>query len=114
MARKEGSNRDTNDTATVTRVTINSVTATIIAASNQDRFHCSVDLEPGTTNATAYIRLYPAATDNLKDGRPLIRLLSGNDSILKSSWVMAGTKIYTGEISAISENGTFDLLVTEY
>ena len=43
-----GRNINTNDVATVTRVPINSVTATIIAPVNPDRIHISVCLAYNT------------------------------------------------------------------
>lgn len=108
-----GSNRDENDVAVTTVVTINSVTATTISVANALRLFFSVSLAPGITSLDAFIRLYPAATDNLQQGIPLTRRTAGNDVLFKPTW-MSPKEMYVGEISAISLLGTFDLHITEY
>ena len=111
---ERGRNINFAQKATVTRVEINSVTPTVIANPNQERMYFSVTLEPGSSNVDAYIRPYPAAQDNFKHGEVLTRRLSGNDSLFRPNWTMqVDTPVY-GEISAISENGTFDVIVVEY
>lgn len=114
MAGKIGSTRDFTDIATSTRVNINSVTATTLVAAKTNRIFFEVYLDAGTTDIDAFIRLYAATTDTLKQGAVLSRRLSGNDNLFKPVWTMTEGSIYTGEISAISLSGTFDLLITEY
>ena len=109
-----GRNVNSNTEATVTRITINSVTATTIAAVNGKRIYFSVCLAHGTIDVDAAIRLYPTAQDNNKDGEILTRHTLGNANLFRPSWTMLADNIYTGEISAISITGTFDLIITEY
>jgi hypothetical protein len=109
-----GRNTNTHDVATVTSVTVNSVTATTLAVANEKRIFFHVSLEPGVTNEDAFIRLYPAGTDDLSKGMVLSRDTFGNSNLFKPAWEMTPDNVYTGEISAISLNGTFNLLVTEY
>lgn len=115
MGLEKGTLTNTNTEATVSRVTINSTTATALATAKPDRIFLSVCLAPGSSDVDAYIRLYPAIDDNTKRGEVLTRRLSGNDNLFRPSWSpVDGTTIFPGEVSAISESGTFDLLVTEY
>ena len=114
MARNEGRNRNTNDTASVQVIEINSVTAKVLSLPNNGRFYFSVNLESGISTQSAFIRLYPASTDNAKKGILLSRTTAGNDNISLLEWAMPIDNVYTGEISAISENGTFNLIITEY
>lgn len=114
MSNKIGRNRNINGVATSTIVTINSVTATTISIANPSRIFFNATLAPSVGNEDAFIRLYPAAVDNIQKGIVLIRDTFGNSNLFVPTWEMPTDNIYTGEISAISLNGTFDLLVTEY
>lgn len=111
---KVGRNINSNTEASVRTIEINSVTATTISAINLERIFFHVSLEPGITNEDAFIRLYPAGTDDLSKGMVLSRDTFGNSNLFKPAWEMTPDNVYTGEISAISLNGTFNLLVTEY
>lgn len=111
---KVGRNSNKNSVASVTRVQINSVTATTIALPNPDRIYFSVCLAHGTIDVDAVIRCYPATTDNNYDGEVLTRHTLGNANLFRPDWAMTPDNIYTGEVSAISINGTFDLIITEY
>lgn len=108
------STKTLKDTATVTTYTINSVTATTIAVSNTSRIAFIASLDAGTADVNLFIRLYPAATDNIQKGIILARRTSSNDALYHPVWQMDGDNIYTGEISAITSAGTFDVHVTEY
>lgn len=114
MARLTGRNQNTNDQAVQTRITINSATAVKLVDPNPDRIYFSVCLAPALNDVDAYIRLYPTADNNDKVGEVLTRTISGNNSLFRSSWQMPVDTIYTGEISAISDAGSFDVIVTEY
>lgn len=95
-------------------VTVNSVTATTLVTERPLRITFSACLAPGLTNVDVYIRYYPAATDNIKQGRDtLIRDTMGNTNLFKPLHEMLTDNIYDGEISAISLSGTVDILVTE-
>ena len=109
-----GRNVNSNDVATVTTYEINSVTATVISVSNPLRIAFSACLDSDITSVDAFIRLYPAATDNIKRGEVLTRDTFGNSSLFRPSWTMTPDNIYTGEISAISLSGIVFIHVTEY
>lgn len=109
-----GRNQNTNDAATVTTYEINSVTATVISVVNPLRIAFGACLDPGITNVDVFIRLYPAAADNLKRGEVLTRDTFGNSSLFRPSWTTIPDNIYTGEISAISQSGLVTIHVTEY
>jgi len=115
MTLTTGRNKNTNDIATTTIVSINSTTATTILASNANRLMFSATLAPGSSNADIHIRFYAATTDNIKQGWDVLtRKTAGNDNLFHPNTKMSVDNIYTGEISAISESGTFDILVTEF
>ena len=114
MSLKIGRNINTNDVATVTRVPINSVTATTIAPANPDRIHLSVCIAYNTFDVDVAVRAYPAATDNNLDGEMLTRHTLGNANLFRPSWSMPTDNPYTGELSAISQNGPVDVIVTEW
>ena len=109
-----GRNVNSNDVATVTTYEINSVTATVISVSKLRRIVFSACLDSDITSVDVYIRLYPAAADNLKRGEVLTRDTFGNSSLFRPSWAMTPDNIYTGEISAISLSGSVFIHVTEY
>ena len=109
-----GRNKNTNDTAISTIITINSATATTLVSANPDRLYLEICLFPGTTSIDAFIRMYAAATDNIKQGTVLTRRILGNDNLFRPAWIMQPDNIITDEFSAISLSGTFDLLITEY
>tara|TARA_R110002096_G_C14430876_1_gene709889 strand:+ start:157 stop:501 length:345 start_codon:yes stop_codon:yes gene_type:complete len=114
MASIRGRNTNSNSEATVTTYEVNPGTATTVAAANPDRMYLSVALDVGTTARHAYVRLYPAGTDNIKKGDPLAVETDGNDNIFTLVWRMTPDNVYTGEVSVITTVGTFDVHVTEY
>jgi len=111
-ARKDG-NVNTNDTPTTTTVLINSVTATTLLAANPKRLWIRVSMDSGITNEQAFVREYPAATDNTKHGELLIRDISSNHSLFKPCYFSMPDNIFTGELSAIAITGSFNLHITE-
>ena len=114
MARKIGANRNTTDTATVTTVTVGDTNAVTLLASNPVRLDWRANLNGNGGNETVYIREYPAATDNIKQGRVLVKYLDEDGSYFNLSEKMEPSAVYTGEISAISESGNVTVYVTEY
>lgn len=113
MTKKIAGNINTNDTTTTSTITINSTTATTILAANPERIWARVSLDFGLTSVECMIREYPAATDNIKQGEILVRNTTANDSLFKPVYHTFANNVYTGEISAIANTGTFDLKVTE-
>ena len=108
MTTQIGRNRNTNDTATVTTgFTLNSTTSTVISAANINRlmFHVNSDF----SDKACWIRLYASSDDNLKRGVFLHEKEKG-----VTHWDMPIDNIYTGEISAIAEEGAPIVYVTEY
>ena len=97
-----GNNRNFNTEVDHSIVAVNSTTAVTLAVAREGRMTFSACLEPGVTNVDVYIRYYPAATNNTKQGKDVLtRYTSGNDSLFKAYHEMLPDNIYTGEISAI-------------
>lgn len=115
MAKKIGRNRNTFDEAATSIVPINSLTATIISSANADRLHFQVILEPGIIDVDIFIRYYPAATDDLKQGTDVLtRRTMGNDTLFNPGHKMDPDSPYLGEISAILLSGVpHNIIVTE-
>ena len=109
-----GRNQNKNDTAVVTTVEVNDTTAAVVVAANPARIHITINLDGGTAEEEVFVRFYPAADDNLKRGMVIKRKIIGATSINDPRVTMDGDNVYTGEISAISESGTFDLHITEF
>ena len=114
MAQSIGRNQNKNDVASVTTVEINDTTATVIVPANPLRIFLVINLDGGTAEEEVFIRFYPAADDDLKRGMVIKRKIIGATSINDPRVHMEGDNIYTGEISAISESGTFKLHITEF
>lgn len=114
MGRIKGGNRNTNDEAVVTRIPVDSVTPVVLSASNPDRMYFSVCLAPDVVDVDLAVRCYPAVDDTNVDGVILTRKVTGNDGFFRPSWTMPPESPYTGEISALSMNGTHDVIVTEW
>ncbi len=103
-----GRNVNETDVATVSAgITLNGSTSTLISAANPDRIFFHVD-KNGDEEAI-WIKLQPAAQDDDKKGI----FLTGTEKGI-TSWQMSPDNIYTGEISAISANGSSPVFVTEY
>jgi len=113
MTVMNGRNINTNDEVVTTTVTINSVTATTLAADNPNRLWIRISLDSGTTDIEAFIREYPATDDNIKHGEILVRSTSGNNSLFKPLYETDPDNVYTGEISALAVLGSFDLHIME-
>lgn len=95
-------------------VEINSLTPTIIAPSREGRVTFSACLEPGVFDVDVFIRYYPAAQDDIKQGRDtLIRQTTGNDTLFRPLHEMLTDNVYEGEISAMTLSGTAKLLITD-
>ena len=103
-----GSNRNTNDTATIiSGVTLNATTSTVIAVANPDRMYFYVD--NNFSDKACFIKLQAASIDNDKKGIFLNEKEKGD-----TRWEMSPDNIYTGEISAIADSGSPTVFVTEY
>lgn len=107
MAKTVGRSINKNDTAVTTQVALNNSTAVTISAADPTRifFHVNND----NASHAFWVRLYPAATDNIKQG-----IFVSSKSGLKSFWEMMEDNIYTGEISAIAVTDSPTAYVTEY
>lgn len=110
MTRSIGRNVNTTDEPDVVDPqAVGDTTAVKIADANPDRMGFTVNngVEP---SKAVWIREIPASVDaTTKKGRILHEVGKGI-----GTWNMEEHKIYTGEISAISESGTNDVYVTEY
>ena len=116
MTRQTGENISFSDEGKVTTVLVNSVTATTIVPAITDansRIAMRIDMESGTSDREVYIRVYPAAQDNIKQGILLTRRFSGDDSALNNSIELPLGR-YIGEISAICVLGSVRLHITEF
>ena len=109
-----GRNRNTATEASVTTVEVNENTASVVAVANPARIHITINLDGGTAEEEVFVRFYPAGDDDLKKGLVIKRKIIGATSINDPRVSMDGDNVYTGEISAISESGTFDVHVTEF
>lgn len=112
MTSKTGKNRNTNDTAAVTTVEINSATSTTLVVANALRQFLTITADEGIQSIQFFIKLQPAADDNDAKGILLSRQSPGFDGV--DNWVMSTDSVYTGEVSAITTGGTFDVHITEY
>lgn len=111
---KKGRNINKNTEVDHKIVEVNAITATELFPARDSRMTFTVTLQPGNFDADVYIRYYDAGTDNIKQGVDVLsRRLSGNDSLFKGHHSMQTDNVYTGAISAISESGTFNILVSE-
>ena len=108
MVIRIGRNRNTNDVAVTAQVTLNSTTAVVVQAANEKRIFFGVNNNSASDGF--WVRLYPAATDNIKQGI----FLSGNSQNGPIEWEMPNDNTYTGEISAIADNTGVTAYVTEY
>ena len=114
MAPRIGRNSNRTDEVDHYIVPINSVTATTIAIIREKRITFTALLEPGDFDVDVLIRYYPAAKDNIKQGRDsLTRRTLGNNSLFRPLHEMPSDNIYDGEISAICLSGSANLHITE-
>jgi hypothetical protein len=108
MARVSGRNKNVNNVANVLDpVTVGSLVSVVVLPANPDRMY--VQINNNNSVQHCWIKLQPASQDNDKKGIFIHRLGGGNDT-----WEMPTDNIYTGEICAISDNGSSDIYVTEY
>ena len=86
--------KNTNDTATVTAIVLNSSTSILIAAVNPDRvfFHVNNGVEP---DKACWIKLHAAGVDNTKHGIVVHEGQKGT-----GDWEMPPDNIYTGDPGA--------------
>ncbi len=109
-----GRNQNTFDEVVTTDYDVGDTDAITIAAPNPLRTHFTVVLTGEDLNQDVHIRYYPAGDDNEKHGEDLlVRRIQGNQRFYILRHTMKGDHPYTGEISAISEQGTHKITVTE-
>ena len=103
-----GRNTNVSDTATVASgIVLNATTSTIIAAANPKRIFLHVD--NNFSDKAVWIKLQAASVDDDDKG---IFLNEKEKGI--THWTMPPDNIYTGEISAIADDGSPTVYVTEY
>lgn len=108
MARVFGRNKNVNNVANVLDpVAINQTTTVTVLPANDQRMYVQINNNDSTKDC--WIKLQPASQDNDQKGIFMHRRGGGNDT-----WQMPTDNIYTGEISAISEDGNANIYVTEY
>ena len=102
-----GRNLNTTDTAVSDIIGLSNTVAVTIQAANNDRifFHVNND----NASHAFWLRLYPAAQDNIKQG-----IYISSKAGTTTSWEMPSDQIYRGEISAIAVTDSPDAYVTEY
>ncbi len=83
-------------------VALNASTSTKVADVNIKRVMLIIS---NSSNQDVWLKLQATSTDDIKKGI----FLPGN-----SYWEMATDNRYNGEVSAIAENGTPNVFVTEY
>lgn len=109
-----GRTQNTHDTTETTLISINDTTAVTIANADSARVAFSATLVPDSGDVDIYIRYYPASKDNIKQGDDVLtRHTMGNMNLFHPHHEMLTDTIYTGEISAISDFGTFDITVKD-
>ena len=107
MVKDTGRNRNSNDEADTNSFLLNPTVAIIIQAANDDRMYFTVN--NNAVGKGVWIRLYPAAQDNIKHGIYLSeKEKDGN------FWEMPADNVYTGEISAIANEVGSTVYTTEY
>lgn len=107
MVMRKGRTENNNDAAAVGTTTLNNSTAVTISAANVDRIFFHVDNDSGSH--AFWLRLYPAATDNIKQG-----IFVASRTGAPTFWRMPVDNIYTGEISAIAVTDSPTAYTTEY
>ena len=101
MAFKRERNANVYNTTSLTSVTLNDTTSTIILVANTDRLSYSIS-NPG--GSQIYIKEQPASTDNDKKGEIIW---------VRSSGSSEPDQMYHGEVSAITESGNITILIKE-
>lgn len=108
MAKRIGRTKNVNDESdTSSGIALNATTAVTIQAANNERIFFHVDND-NSANAF-WVRLYPAAQDDLKRGI----FVSGKIGA-RPFWTMPSDEKYLGEISAIADTDSPFAFVTEY
>ena len=107
MTLRTNRNKNTNDTAVITTVALNTSTAVTLVASNAAIIF--LDVNNNNSSHGFWVRLYPAATDNIKQG-----IFITNKNADRPFWEMSPDNMYTGEISAIADTDTPTAYITEY
>ena len=105
---------NTNDTATISSVALNSSTSVKLVDANPNRLFFNVTIDWSSSDNSIYIKLKAASIDNNKVWIWIWRRLDEDWSYFKVDWEMPTDNIYTGEISAIMSSWTHTVHVTEY
>lgn len=103
MAKTIGRNTNINDTVTLSSaIALNATTSTKIADVLEDRINFTVS---NNSSQDVWLKLQAASVDNDKKGIFLFK---------RTIYEMPADNIYVGEISAIAENGTPNVYVSEF
>lgn len=102
MSKTIGRNRNINNEATISNVTLNALTSTKISDVNNNRIAFEVSND---SSQDVWIKFEPAAANDLKEGILLFK---------RSNFEMPTDNIYTGEVSAIAEADGPTIHITEY
>lgn len=97
-----GRNVNTNTDAVLSNVALNATTSTTIKIANDARRFFAVS---NNSTKDVWLKLQAAAVDDDKKG---IFMPKG------SYWEMPPDNVYIGEISAIADNGSPTIFITEY
>lgn len=103
-----------DDSATAT-VEINSVSATTILAANPKRISATISLDfQNGAGEEAFIREFAAlVSPNLKAGELLSRITTSNANIIRLVYKTEADNPYLGEISGITNIGSFNVHAIE-
>ena len=105
---KDGRNRNTRRVANVVdAIELNSATTTVLLPENLNRI--ALHVNNNSENKGVWVKLQPASVDDKQKGIWLAKKKEG-----LSHWDMTPDNIYTGEVSAIADDGKPDVFITEY
>ena len=107
MGMKRESTSNTNSDAVVSSVALNNTTAVVLLAADIERLFFEINNNDSTKDF--WVRFYPAATDNIKQG---IFITSKTGS--RTSFQMLRATMYTGEISAIADTDSPTAFITSF
>ena len=115
MTKKVERTMNTNDTATVDCISVNSSTAVTLVSANAGRMSFRATINGQDNDRTVFIRYYAASVDNIKQGNVITKKLDEDGSFFRIEDIMDVDNVYTGEISAILlSGGSINVYITEY
>lgn len=103
MTKTVGRNTNRNDTATLSSaIALNASTSTTVSVADDTRINFTIS---NNSSQDVWLKFQAASVDNDKKGIFLFK---------RTIYEMPTDNIYTGEISAIAENGTPNVFVTDF